>query len=97
MFFPLFDQNLAAAHGLQRGFMFFGRHTGAAVFVYDKIRLRESGLEDHGIGYHTDIRAQSKKLDESGFFASAHLLYDSGKPDASDRPPAPNPADAPLI
>ena len=33
---------------------------GAAVRMYGKVRLRESGLQQHGVGNHADVRAQAQ-------------------------------------
>ena len=43
--------------------MLLGRNARAERTVYDEIRLRQSGLEEQGVGDDTDIRAHAAKLD----------------------------------
>ena len=68
-----YDVDLAGAHGFQRSFVPFRADAGAAGGVHIDFPLVEAGLEQQGVGDHTDVGTQSHQRDIKVLFCCGVL------------------------
>ena len=74
------DLDLAGAHGLEGGLVLGGRYAGAAGSVAGDGRLGKGGFDQQGVGYDTDIGAQTDQFDLDAFlFALLEDLHEFGE------------------